>query len=75
MLAASTSTTTAEIQYLDHMTDVKMQIRVESENRVRRGWGEERVRRDEERVRGGGEVRRVRGEERRVRRGEEGEAR
>ena len=55
MLAASTSTTTAEIQYLDHMTDVKMQIRVESENRVRRGWGEERVRRDEERVRRGKE--------------------
>ena len=55
MLAASTSTTTAEIQYLDHMTDVKMQIRVESEERVRRGWGEERVRRDEERVRRGKE--------------------
>ena len=32
--------TTAEIQYLDHMTNVKMQIRVESEERVR-----ERVRR------------------------------
>ena len=55
MLAASTSTTTAEIQYLDHMTDVKMQIRVESEERVRervrRAWGDERVRPDEERVR------------------------
>ena len=52
MLAASTSTTTAEIQYLDHMTDVKMQIRIESEERVRekvrRGWGEERVRRGKE---------------------------
>ena len=52
MLAASTSTTTAEIQYLYHMTDVKMQIRVESEERVRervrRGWGEERVRRGKE---------------------------
>ena len=59
MLAASTSTTTAEIQYLYHMTDVKMQIRVESEERVRervrRGWSEERVRRDEERVRRGKE--------------------
>ena len=51
MLAASTSTTTAEIQYLDHMTDVKMQIRVESVEKV----GEERVRRDEERVRRGKE--------------------
>ena len=44
MLAASTSTTTAEIQYLDHMTNMKMQIRVESEERVRervrRGLGE-----------------------------------
>ena len=52
MLVASTSTTTADIQYLDHMTGVKMQIRVESEEKVR---GRERVRRGEERVRRGKE--------------------
>ena len=52
MLAASTSTSTTEIQYLhvDHMTNVKVQIRVESEERVRemvrrvrRGEGEARI--------------------------------
>ena len=62
MLAASTSTTTAEIQYLDHMTDVKMQIRVESEERVRRD--EERVRRGKEGEGRGRKESEVRGEAR-----------
>ena len=44
VLAASTSTTTAEIQYLDLMTGIKMQIQVESES------ARERVRRGEKRV-------------------------
>ena len=43
MLAVSTSTRTAEMELYDHMTGVKMQMRVKSKSGEQSGEGEERV--------------------------------